>query len=260
MTALIVTVFVASLLGNLHCGGMCGPFVALAVGGVARTTGGSLLLQAAYHGGRLVTYVLLGAACGLVGSLVDLGGALAGVQRVAAGLAGAAMAVIGLFAFLRYSGLSRGCVRAPVWMQATLATLHRGAAVLPPGWRALVVGLLTTLLPCGWLYAFAVTAAGTGSAWAGALTLAAFWAGTLPVLVAIGVGAHRCLGSFGRRVPLVMSLAIVVVGVFTVIHRAHVSPAALAAAVGPAPHSLDEALARARGQDEQEAPCCKGGD
>ncbi|MGE0480605.1 MAG: sulfite exporter TauE/SafE family protein [Phycisphaerae bacterium] len=260
MTAVILTVFVASLLGNLHCGGMCGPFVALAVGGVARSTSGSFALQAAYHGGRLITYVLLGAACGLVGSLVDLGGALAGVQRVAAGLAGATMAVIGLFAILRYSGVSRGCVRAPAWMQATLAALHRAAAVLPPVWRALAVGLLTTLLPCGWLYAFAVTAAGTGSAWAGALTLAAFWAGTLPVLVAIGVGAQRCLGSFGRRVPLVMALAIMVVGVFTVIHRAQLSPTALAAAIGPAPHSIREAAAHARARSGDEPACCEGGE
>ena len=32
MIALLTTVFVASLVGSLHCAGMCGPFVAVAVG------------------------------------------------------------------------------------------------------------------------------------------------------------------------------------------------------------------------------------
>ena len=53
MLPLLITVFLASLSGSLHCAGMCGAFVALAVGGAdnaARHQG--RVLQAAYHAGR----------------------------------------------------------------------------------------------------------------------------------------------------------------------------------------------------------------
>ncbi|RMF85708.1 MAG: sulfite exporter TauE/SafE family protein, partial [Planctomycetota bacterium] len=95
MTALIAAVFVASLLGSLHCAGMCGPFVAFAVGADAGRTGGAWR-HVAYHGGRLVTYSLLGVAAGALGAALDLGGAWVGVQRTAAIVAGAIMVLFGV--------------------------------------------------------------------------------------------------------------------------------------------------------------------
>ncbi|VAX40404.1 hypothetical protein MNBD_PLANCTO03-914, partial [hydrothermal vent metagenome] len=62
MSALIVSVFLASLLGSMHCAGMCGAFVAFAVGlddpEAARKR---VRLHMAYNAGRLTTYVTLGA-------------------------------------------------------------------------------------------------------------------------------------------------------------------------------------------------------
>ncbi|MBE7450024.1 MAG: sulfite exporter TauE/SafE family protein [Kofleriaceae bacterium] len=42
--------------------------------------------------------------------------------------------------------------------------------------RAALLGLLSAALPCGWLWAFVVVAAGTGSPVGGALVMTAFWA------------------------------------------------------------------------------------
>src|SRR5205823_3884811 len=112
VTALIAAVFLASLLGSLHCAGMCGAFLAFAVGAEDPGAGRRAALQGAYHIGRLCTYLVFGAVAGGVGAALDLGGSLVGVQRVAAVLAGSMMVVFGVGAALRLRGVR--LPRAPV--------------------------------------------------------------------------------------------------------------------------------------------------
>ncbi|MDE3128896.1 MAG: sulfite exporter TauE/SafE family protein, partial [Gemmatimonadota bacterium] len=123
------------------------------------------------------------------------------------------------------------------------ATRRLGAALLamrdrPPVARAAVTGLLTTLLPCGWLYTFVVTAGGTGGAVDGAGVMAVFWLGTVPILLAVGLGAQRLLGPVARRLPLASAAMVLVLGLLSISGRlrpprmmhmaAHAPPAAVA--------------------------------
>lgn len=229
MIALVTAVFLASLLGSLHCAGMCGAFVAFAVSGSDDKPGQRAALNLAYHVGRLTTYVALGVAAGSVGALLDLSGALVGLSRVAMSLAGAVMILFGFSAAM--AAMGRGSIRMPVpgLMHKILAVGHRVAMKLSPVRRALMIGLLTTLLPCGWLYAFAAVAGGTASPLLGGLTMAVFWLGTLPVLVSLGVGVQRLSGAFGRRLPHVTALALILVGLWTLIGRGGLDAASLAA-------------------------------
>ena len=229
MTELVVAVFLASVLGSLHCVGMCGAFLALAF--TDTPPGGKWKLSAAYHGGRLATYVLLGAAAGGVGSLLDLAGTLAGVSRVALPLAGLTVAGFGIVTWLRYRGFGVGRLQLPAAWTRGVHRVQRAAMKLDPTPRALAIGLLTTLLPCGWLYAFVVTAAGTANAAYGGIVMAVFWAGTLPALVSCGVGVQTLSGSLGRRLPGLTCLALVLIGGWTVLGRAQLDTVALASAV-----------------------------
>jgi len=179
-------------------------------------------LHAAYHGGRLATYAILGAVAGAVGASFDLGGSLVGVQRAAAGLAGAMMVAFGVIAVLRIHGVHIRKLRPPRVLERLLTAGHRAASSRSPLVRALLTGLLTTLLPCGWLYAFVITAAGTGSPALGVLTMAVFWAGTVPVLATLGVSLRAVTGALGRRLPTITASAVVVVGLMMVIDRASV--------------------------------------
>ena len=95
--------------------------------------------------------------------------------------------------------------------------------------RALVIGLLTTLLPCGWLYAFAAVAGGTASPLLGGLTMAVFWLGTLPVLVSLGVGVQRLSGVLGQKLPHATAIALILVGLWTLVGRGGLDAASLAA-------------------------------
>ncbi len=237
---------------------MCGPFVAFAVSGNLGNPRGVYATHIAYHLGRLTTYALLGTLCGGLGHMVELGGAALGLQRVAATLAGAMMVAVGVFACLQYLGVRLSRLPAPRFAQTAISAGHRAAMSLAPVQRAALIGLFTTLLPCGWLYAFAITAAGTGSAANGAATMAAFWVGTLPLLVVVGAGAQRILGSLGRHVQLVASLAIVVVGIVTVFNRASLINTALSPDGITVPTDAASAAAQAASMNQRELKCCQG--
>ncbi|MBL8991582.1 MAG: sulfite exporter TauE/SafE family protein [Phycisphaerae bacterium] len=221
MTALLLAVLSASLLGSLHCAGMCGAFVVMAVS----DTGSGLAasrpwrLHAAYHLGRLATYVAFGTAAGALGATLDLGGSLVGVQRAATAAAAAMLLVFGTLMLLRLAGVRTGTWRGPGWMARWAQAGHRAAWELEPVKRAAVIGLLTSLLPCGWLYAFVITAAGTGSPALGAAVMVVFWAGTLPVMASLGIGARRLAGPLGRWAPGLTASAMIAVAALTLVHR-----------------------------------------
>jgi sulfite exporter TauE/SafE len=218
VTALGLSVLAASLLGSLHCAGMCGGFVAFYAGAHGRRDGAAIG-HVAYNLGRLVAYAALGAVAGALGASLDMGGAWLGVQRLAAVVAGAFIALWGTVALLESLGRDVPRLGPPPWLYGLVS---RGARLITgwrPATRALAIGLLTGCLPCGWLYAFVVTAAGTGSAADGAGLMAVFWIGTLPVMVSLGVGLRRLVGPLRRYVPTACATAMILVGLLTVAGR-----------------------------------------
>jgi uncharacterized protein len=221
-------VFAASLLGSLHCAGMCGGFACLYGGDAARSDGPRSLLTGhlAYHGGRLVAYATLGALAGALGAGLDRAGELAGVQRSAGWIAGALLVLWGLALLAQaldvrfLPTLVRGQVpeRAAQFIGRVLLRFQQQTQ----GVRAALLGVLTGALPCGWLYAFVVSAGGTGSAWRGAAFMTLFWAGTVPALVAIAVGMRRATGALQRRLPVVSAVVVIAFGVVALGNRAGV--------------------------------------
>ncbi len=221
MLTLIGAVFVASLVGSMHCAGMCGPFVCFYAGADARAgTWGHL----AYNGGRLVSYLLLGAIAGTLGAGVEHVGAGVGVSRAAGTLAGILMIAWGLVTLLALRGVR---VRTPApleGVQRWIAARLRDVRGLPPAGRALTVGLLTTLMPCGWLYAFVITAAGTGSVVGALVVMTVFWVGTLPMMLAMGAGVRAVAGPFRDRLPMISAIFIVAIGVYSLAGRVRMDP------------------------------------
>lgn len=233
---LISGVLVASLLGSPHCAGMCGGLMLFALSADGNTDGDGTgvrrrSLQAAYHGGRLVSYLALGAGAGAVGAAIDFGGEFAGVQRAAAFVAGGLMILFGLLLLARAAGVRTGRVRLPKWAAHRMEKAHRLAFGLRPVPRAWTIGLLTALLPCGWLYAFAFTAAGTGSAAWGMAVMGTFWVGTVPLMALLGTGIQLLTGPLHRRLPVVTGLLVTAVGVYTATGRLS-APAMTREAVG----------------------------
>jgi hypothetical protein len=219
MIVLPLAVLAASLLGSVHCAAMCGGFVCLYSGARSRRESvratASVAPHAAYNAGRLVSYLVLGAMAGSVGHGVQRIGGVAGVGRLAAIVAGALMVAWGGGTLLVALGVRVPRGTAPRALQAMLTSAlvrFRGRSATV---RGAATGLLTTLLPCGWLYVFVATAGGTGRVADATLVMFFFWLGTLPMMVTVGLGAQRLFGSFQRRLPLVSAGAAVVLGLLS---------------------------------------------
>mgnify|MGYP002654306860 FL=1 len=212
-------VLVASLVGSVHCAGMCGGFVCFYAGSAKGNEPAALRAHAMYNVGRLASYLLLGAIAGLLGAGVSRAGALLGVSRAATLVAGTLMVGWAISTIAAQRGLSLAAPRAPQAWQRALGRVLHSVREQPIGIRAGLTGLFTTLLPCGWLYVFVATAGGTGSVPSAMATMALFWLGTVPALVAVGVGAQTLLAPFRRRLPVFSAAVVLIMGLLSMSGR-----------------------------------------
>lgn len=229
MIALAGSVFVAGLLGSVHCAGMCGSFACLASGDDASKGPQALRSSAGYNLGRLVSYATLGAIAGAAGAGFNRAGSIAGLARPAAIVAGILLILWGTASLLSALGVRVPVLDIPPALATRIARAVRAVQERPPMIRSLAVGALSAALPCGWLYAFVATASAAGSAISGMTVMTAFWLGTLPMMVAVGMGAQQLLGPFRRRLPVLTASMLVILGVLTVSGRlgapvAHAAP------------------------------------
>lgn len=232
----LVPVVVASLVGSLHCVGMCGGIVSFYSGSEPRVSrgAGGWTLHATYHLARLTAYAVLGAGAGQLGAAFDGIGRHWGLAALGSLLASSAML---LWALPRALGEPRrkkllqlgvGRSRRSRWataVQSRLVAMALRAREMPPLWRAGTMGLSSALLPCGWLYAFVVLAAGAGSPWAGAALLSAFWLGTVPALLGLGLGVERLSGAMRSHLPRLSAGVVMLVAGWNIATRWPTAPA-----------------------------------
>lgn len=200
-------VLILGFVSSLHCVQMCGPVV-LTYSVAANTGSGRkslLVLHLAYNAGRTLTYMLLGALAGLAGGAMGWVGQLAGIENVAAIVAGTAMVLAGiaLFGF----GIKK-------WRGFGLPNqLLRPAGKLlssPAASSKFLLGLIMGFLPCGLVYAALMKALGAATALGGAMTLLAFGLGTSTALIAVGIGssaATRKIARWGTTISAVTVMA-----------------------------------------------------
>ena len=241
VTTLLIAIGASSLAGSLHCVAMCGPLVGLSGG--AR----SLRLALIHSLGRLATYATLGVAAGLVGRAVDVAGQLAAAQHVAAIVAGGVIVVGGV----RAIAVARGWLRvhpasATRWKRGLVQIRSRPSGFPPPkvfsilvprfarttrtenrsmvvgrrpARRAWLIGVLTGLLPCGWLWAFVVSAAGTASPSTGAAVMAVFWLGTVPAMTGVLTLGGPVIDGVRRKLPVISACVLIGLGLATLAVR-----------------------------------------
>lgn len=248
--ALLVAVLLTSALGSLHCVGMCGPLVVSAATPLGESRRAVLGAQALYHGGRLTTLMLLGALAGALGAGVSDLGQLLGFQRAAAILTGVAMIGWGALLFWRGGGFH---LQLPGAIGAAVGRAFRAAGELAPARRALLLGALTPLLPCGWLYLFVIPAAGSGGALSGALVLLAFGLGSVPALLGVALAFRETFGRLRERLQKVTAVLLILTGVLLLAQRGNLVLPARAADPEAVPTLEVPTL-----EDQERLPCCGG--
>lgn len=196
--------FLAGLVGSLsHCVGMCGPFV---MGQIAarlnavpveakmsfqRLTGMALF---PYHLGRVTSYACIGA---MAGGLAEPLRTMPWFKNMVFG-----MLLVGgcLFlgaAFHAYP-LGGGGNKLTEFLLSSrrIKRLSQSLFASPIGWRGYGLGLCLGFLPCGLVYAAVIASASQGGVLFSSLGMVLFGLGTMPALVALGLGGQSVLNRF----------------------------------------------------------------
>ncbi|EGV18612.1 sulfite exporter TauE/SafE family protein [Thiocapsa marina] len=211
--------FVVGLLSAMHCIGMCG--------GISGALSYSLPLETrndrqrlglfvlAFNLGRIASYAAAGAVSGAFGAVLLGSGAspwiFEGVRWLAAGI----MIGIGLYIggwFPRFATIER--LGMPLWRR--LEPLGRRLLPVTTLPRSVLFGMVWGWLPCGLVYSMLLSTPAQGGVLAGALYMALFGAGTLPILLLGGVFAGQLfrLGQ-DRRFQAMAGIGVILLGLLT---------------------------------------------
>jgi len=210
------------LASGLHCIGMCGGISVLF--GYSGGHGSALAAsreQALLHGGRIASYVTLGALAGGLGS--------AALTRLDPGSAQIVLRWAAAFSLAWIGLVTAGVAPTPAFLGHTAPPGRwrtRLMRPLPMPARRIAGGLLWGLLPCGVVYGALLFAMFAGTALGGALVMLGFGLGTLPALVAAGFGFRQMQAALrARSAGKWLGGVMVVLALLSVVE----SPAALAA-------------------------------
>jgi len=190
--------FIVGLLTGFHCVAMCGGFV---VGYTAKNSqeGKSSHRSHLFYGtGKVISYTIIGAVFGLLGSVIAFTPAMRGYAGIAAGI------------FLVLFGLR---MLFPILRKFYIRTPKFASRLLRKESSPFVIGLLNGLMiACGPLQAIYIMAAGTGSWLEGAKTLFVFALGTLPVMLGFGYFTSFVSAKLTRGLLKASGAVVVVLG------------------------------------------------
>ncbi|MBD2194024.1 MULTISPECIES: urease accessory protein UreH domain-containing protein [Calothrix] len=198
----MIDLLLMTILGFLgsfgHCFGMCGPLTmafSLPHQEKTRDWRQQLKFHILLNLGRMLSYTLVGAGIGALGSALIEGGQLAGIgsdlRRWIAIFTGLLLIWFGL-GQINPNLLPKIPVLHPL-LQGKLHNLLSkemvNISLQSKWWTPALLGMTWGLMPCGFLYAAQIKAAETGNLWIGAVTMLAFGLGTLPIMLGVGVSA-----------------------------------------------------------------------
>ncbi|MBT3280384.1 MAG: sulfite exporter TauE/SafE family protein [Campylobacteraceae bacterium] len=198
-----------------HCIGMCGGIV-VAYSAKKIDNGWSKIHQSISHLlyslGRVTTYTLYGALFGFIGSVISFSNIANGTLLI---IAGVAMVLTGLSLSgkLKFLTLIEHSIQNSNWYKNNFKELlnseYLGSFYL--------LGLLNGLLPCGFVYFFAITAASTANVLDGALVMLVFGLSTIPAMFSLGffVGIFKRTNLRNNIIKLA-AIAVIIYGGYTI--------------------------------------------
>jgi sulfite exporter TauE/SafE len=216
MNTALLTVWAAFGIGLTtslgHCIGMCGPLVttfSLAQGKTDSRVRSLLPAMIIYHLGRVNSYAVIGLLFGLIGGVAGTVGPSNQVRGSLFLIAGALMVLLGL-------GLRGWLPTARLIENNVLARFTAGKFMALAGTSSMtgryLLGVANGFLPCGPVYAVAIAALAAPTPLHGAHTMVMFGLGTMPVLIAVGLGAGRLAPSLQRKFNVIAAVLVMIVG------------------------------------------------
>lgn len=161
-----------------------------------------------FHIGRLLSFFFLGGLLGAIGGKINLSGSFVSAYSmiIAIVMAWLGLNILGILPSISSLGL-----QPPKFFRKFFYRLQESGSQAAP----FLLGGFTFFLPCGFTQSMQILALASGSFWAGAASLFFFALGTLPVLLALGVGFSW--GKFKKTEALQKAAGILVIffAVFT---------------------------------------------
>ncbi|MDY0320883.1 MAG: sulfite exporter TauE/SafE family protein [Arcobacteraceae bacterium] len=214
-TISILSIMTIAFLGSFgHCVGMCGGIVmaysSTKIGNEWSKTK-QTLAHISYSFGRVLTYTMLGALFGFLGGVIAFSNITNGLLLL---LAGTFMVLTGLSLIgkIKFLTVIEHSVSKSSWYQTSFRSLlHSGTL-----FSFFLLGMLNGLLPCGFVYFFAITAASTADPFWGGVVMFIFGISTIPALFSLGffVGLFKQSG-FRNIMIKFASIAVILFGIYT---------------------------------------------
>ncbi len=214
----LLTIISIAFLGSFgHCVGMCGGIV-FAYSSIKIQPQSSKVSKTVAHllysFGRVFTYSFLGVIFGSLGKVVRFSDFANGVLLVVAGIA-MVLAGLSLMGKLKLLMLIEHSFSSSYFYKKTFKKILSSKA----NSSFFLLGMLNGLLPCGFVYFFAITAASTADPLYGALVMAIFGLSTIPAMFSLGFLASLAQAtSFRNMMMSLSSIVVILYGVFTVYH------------------------------------------
>lgn len=204
------TALVLGLAGSFHCIAMCGP-IAFVIP-VDRTSKKRLFFQTfLYHFGRILSYSLMGLLFGLIGK----GLYLAGFQQRLSILIGAimiALVVIPISIFNKYN------FSKPLYKVISQVKQKLGIYLKKKSNKAIFsIGFFNGFLPCGLVYMALIGSVSTGNVTQGALYMALFGLGTIPMMTAALLVGNFINLSLRKKIQKVIPVFVVIIGLLFIL-------------------------------------------
>lgn len=199
--------FIIGLLTSLHCIAMCGGInLSQCVPQNTDVNSNKLVILTPsflYNLGRVISYTVVGALVGAVGSVISFSGAMKGIVQLAAGVF---MVIMGLNMLNVFPWLRKLNPRMPKIFARKINEQKRSKSPL-------YVGLLNGLMPCGPLQAMQLYALSTGSPVKGAVSMLLFSLGTVPLMFGLGAISSFLSKKFTHKMMTISAVLVVVLGV-----------------------------------------------
>lgn len=215
-TVNIISIISIAFLGSFgHCIGMCGGIV-LAYSSIKIEPKSSKVSQTAAHllysFGRVFTYSILGAIFGALGGVVTFSNTANGVLLIVAGIA-MVLAGLSLMGKIKFLTLIEHSFSSSSTYKSTFKKILNSKS----NFSFFLLGMLNGLLPCGFVYFFAITAASTASPLYGALVMAIFGLSTIPAMFGLGfLTSLSSATSFRNMMMSLSSFAVIIYGSYTI--------------------------------------------
>ncbi len=181
----LISIITIAFLGSFgHCIGMCGGIVIAYSSTKVQQKWNKLEQSTAhilYSLGRVLTYSVLGAVFGFIGGVVTFSNTANGILWLVAGTA-MILAGLSLLGKVKFLTLIEHSVSKSTWYQNNFKSLLASQTFL----SFFLLGMLNGLLPCGFVYFFAITAASTADPLYGALVMMIFGLSSIPALFSLG--------------------------------------------------------------------------